>query len=316
MSMETVARRTTDDALTQQESELVRAMLAHQVGIDPDRVGPVLDLAAVGVVNNAWRNSPVEDWHAGDGPLGDGDMLRINSHTCWRVRQTIRRWRREVGLAADADAGRLDDGSVDDWDGLAVRIWRWLVNPQRLMPSGFRLVEIAGDDLADFSDHVAGVVGGRAAATEERGGRHAAWSVAAHGGLACRHWWGTPTGPAWSTTSSPSLTSRRISTGGQRPAASPTAARTRAGGGPRRFAQNASARAVGSPAAGSPVGCCGGYRPPAAGYPAIAHQRRHQHVHEPRRLRTGSTPSSRAVRPAAVFPGLVRGQGLSVLSSG
>ncbi|MFE9205414.1 hypothetical protein [Micromonospora sp. NPDC007230] len=195
--MKTVARRDIDDALTpQQESEFVRAMLAHQVGIDPDRVGPVLDLAAVGVVNNAWRNSPVEDWHAGDGPLSDGDMLRINSHTCWRVRQIIRRWRREVGPAADADAGRLDGVGVDDWDWLAVRIWRWLVNPQRLLPGGSRLVEIAGDDLADFSDHVADVLGGWAAAAEERGGRHAAWRTAAHGGLACRHWWGTPTWPS------------------------------------------------------------------------------------------------------------------------
>ncbi|WP_143194316.1 hypothetical protein [Micromonospora sp. CB01531] len=186
----------------------MRAMLADQVGIDPDRVGPVLDLAALRVVNNAWRNSPVEDWHAGDGPLSDGDMLCINSHTCWRVRQIIRRWRREVGLATDADTGQLDDVSVDDWDWLAARIWRWLVNPQRLPPGGLPLVEVAGDDLADFSDqvagddladfsdHVAGELGGWAAAAEERGGRHAAWRAAAHGGLACHHWWGTPTWPS------------------------------------------------------------------------------------------------------------------------
>ncbi|GAB3002926.1 hypothetical protein [Saccharothrix stipae] len=64
-----------------QEENLVEAMLRHQVGIDPDHVGAVLDLAAVGLVNSAWRNSPVEDWHAGDGPLSDGDMLRINAHT-------------------------------------------------------------------------------------------------------------------------------------------------------------------------------------------------------------------------------------------
>ncbi|MEU4643396.1 hypothetical protein [Micromonospora sp. NPDC023814] len=85
---------------------------------------------------------------------------------------------------------------MDDWDWLAVRIWRWLVNPQRLLPGGSRLVEIADDDLADFSDHVAGVLGGWAAAAEERGGRHAIWRAAAHGGLPCRHWWGTSTWPS------------------------------------------------------------------------------------------------------------------------
>ncbi|MBW4717895.1 hypothetical protein [Saccharothrix obliqua] len=74
-----------------QEEELVARMLRHQVGIEPDHCGAVIDLAAVGLVNSAWRNSPAEDWHAGDGPLSDGDMLRINSHTTGRVRDIIRR---------------------------------------------------------------------------------------------------------------------------------------------------------------------------------------------------------------------------------
>lgn len=68
----------------------------------PGSGGPVLDLAAVGIVNSGWRNSPVEDWHAGDGPLDDGDMLRINAHTTWRVRQIIRRWRAEVCLTPES----------------------------------------------------------------------------------------------------------------------------------------------------------------------------------------------------------------------
>ncbi|MDU0291481.1 hypothetical protein [Saccharothrix longispora] len=41
-------------------------MLRHQLGIDPHHVGAVLDVAAVGLVNSAWRNSPMEDWPAGD----------------------------------------------------------------------------------------------------------------------------------------------------------------------------------------------------------------------------------------------------------
>lgn len=61
----------------QREEALLEAVLRNRVGIDPDRLGPVLDLAAVGIVNSGWRNSPVEDWHAGDGPLSDGDMLRV-----------------------------------------------------------------------------------------------------------------------------------------------------------------------------------------------------------------------------------------------
>ena len=56
-----------DEISPQREAALLEAMLRYQIGIDPGRVGPVLDLAAVGIVNSAWRNSPVEDWHAGDG---------------------------------------------------------------------------------------------------------------------------------------------------------------------------------------------------------------------------------------------------------
>ncbi len=177
----------------QREETLLEAMLRHQAGIDPDRVGPVLDLAAVGIVNSAWRNSPVEDWHAGDGPLDDGDMLRINAHTTWRVRQIIRRWRAEVGLTPESHVTVLDAVEADAVDWLAVRIFRWLVTPTRRLPTGMTLAELAGDDLGEFSAHVEGTLGGFAATAESRGARHAVWQIAAHGGLACSHWWGTPT---------------------------------------------------------------------------------------------------------------------------
>ena len=73
-----------DDPISpEREQALLDAILRHQVGIDPHDAAVVLDLAAVGIVNNAWRNSPVEDWHA-QGRLDDGDMLRINAHSTWR----------------------------------------------------------------------------------------------------------------------------------------------------------------------------------------------------------------------------------------
>ena len=36
-------------------------VLRDKVGIDPRRLAPVLDLAALGLVNMAWRNTVVED---------------------------------------------------------------------------------------------------------------------------------------------------------------------------------------------------------------------------------------------------------------
>ena len=67
------------------EEELSRAILRDQVGVDPRHLTPVLELAALGLINAAWRNTAVENWHA-QGRLHDGDMLRINSHsTCITV---------------------------------------------------------------------------------------------------------------------------------------------------------------------------------------------------------------------------------------
>jgi hypothetical protein len=184
-----------DDSNSQQrEQALLEAILRHQVGIDPHAATAVLDLAAVGLVNGAWRNSPVEDWHA-QGRLHDSDMLRVNSYSTWRVRQIIRRWRTEVGLAAQSRGGALNAIDVDDTDRLAVRIWRWLVNPHRRLPNGMTLAELAGNDLAEYGEHAEDALDAFAATAAQRGTRYALWRAASHGGLACRHWWGTPTWP-------------------------------------------------------------------------------------------------------------------------
>jgi hypothetical protein len=180
----------------QREAALVEAMLRHQVGVAPDRLGPVLDLAAVGIVNSGWRNSPVEDWHAGDGPLSDGDMLRVNAHTTWRVREITRRWRTEIGLTAASPTADLDELDTNNFDGLAARIYQWLINPRRRLPTGVTLADLAGGGLDEFTTHVDGTLGGLALTAERRGARFALHRAAAHAGLACPHWWSTPTWPA------------------------------------------------------------------------------------------------------------------------
>ena len=178
----------------QREQALVRAMLQLQVGIDPDDPGSVLDLTALGFVNNVWRNSPVEDWHS-EGRLDDGDMLRINAHTSWRVREIIRRWRREQGIDPDQQLSTWEILDVEDVSWLAVRIWRWLVNPSRQLVTGSTLAKLAGTDLDEYGDHAEQVMSGFLASVEEDGVGYAFWRAAAHGGLACTHWWGAPSWP-------------------------------------------------------------------------------------------------------------------------
>jgi hypothetical protein len=73
--------------------------------------------------------SPVEEWHAGDGPLDDGDMLCINAHTPWRVRiGRLRRHGREPGCAVRRVAQPLMAG----WPAL-VRAFLQVINPATRM---------------------------------------------------------------------------------------------------------------------------------------------------------------------------------------
>lgn len=183
------------DRPTKQEELLVAQMLRHQVGIDPDQVGAVLDMAAVGLVNSAWRNSPVEDWHAGDGPLSDGGILRVNSHTTHRVRDMIRRWRTDCGIDAHSSTTDLDTIDIGAVEWLLRKLYRWFTDPKRNLPIGLTLADIAGDGLGEFDDHVAETLGAVVALAEERSNHFAFGRAAAHGGLACHHWWGTPAWP-------------------------------------------------------------------------------------------------------------------------
>ena len=73
----------------------------------------LLWLAATRITLAVWRNTPVENWHAGKSPLHDGTMMRINTATTRLVRSML---------------------SFDhvDWIGLGLAI----ANPSRVLPTG------------------------------------------------------------------------------------------------------------------------------------------------------------------------------------
>jgi hypothetical protein len=186
----------TQELSPEQEEQLVGEMLRKcgRGGIDPDRLGTVVDLAALGLVNSAWRNTCVEDWHA-EGRVHDGDMMRINSHMTWRVRRILHRWMTETGLAADGPLLALDGVPAEDVEWLAVRVFRWLVNPGRKLVTGATLAELAGADLAVYENDADVRLGGFAKQAADRGARFGFSWAAAHGALACPHWWGHPRWP-------------------------------------------------------------------------------------------------------------------------
>ena len=183
------------DMTPEREEQLTADLLRERAGIDPGNAGQLADLAAIGLVNGAWRNTCVENWHA-EGRLRDGDMLRVNSHTTWRVRQLMRRWMRETGLDAAAPSSVLDDLMADDVWWLARRLYLWLASPSRRLPTGVTLAQLAGADLAEYENDADECLSAFAAQAEDRGARFGFLRTAAHGGLACSHWWGHPHWPA------------------------------------------------------------------------------------------------------------------------
>jgi len=177
----------------EREGELLQQVLRDQVGVDPGQLRPILELTTLGLVNSAWRNTAVENWHA-EGRLHGGDMLRVNSHASWRIRQILSRWRTQVGLAPDALAGSLDDIDFADFRWLGGRIYQRVVNPHRRLPTGAMLRDVAQGNLADLENDADQALSAFAYQGEDRGIGFAFRRAAAHGGLACRHWWGHP---AW-----------------------------------------------------------------------------------------------------------------------
>jgi hypothetical protein len=184
----------TDEFGPEREERLIAGMLRERGAIDPGRLGPVIDLAALGLVNSAWRNTCVEGWHA-EGRLHDGDMMRVSSHMTWRARQILHRWMTETGLAADGPLSALDDIAAEDVEWLAIRVLRWLVNPSRRLITGVTLAELARGDLLEYEDDASLRLGGFARQAADRGARFGMARTAAHGALACPHWWGHPRWP-------------------------------------------------------------------------------------------------------------------------
>jgi hypothetical protein len=175
----------------------IPALLRDHVGVDPNDAPVILDLAAIGITNGTWRNSPLEDWH-GAGRIHDGGMLRANVATTKLVRSVLDDHLDDTftdageELLATKDFAALDSDFTDD---LFSDMFEWLSEPDRVLPDGRTLGQLAGEDLDELVDHMDRALGGIAASAERHGLDFVLQRAAVHGGLACEQWWGTPWWP-------------------------------------------------------------------------------------------------------------------------
>jgi hypothetical protein len=179
----------------ERKEELLRSeILRGRVGVDPDDLGAITGLAALGLTNLAWRNTCVEDWHAG-GRLSDGEMLRINSHTTWLMGKRLDLWLSDSVLDPQGSLAQVESLSSRDVEVLTSGLLEWLADPGRRLPTGVTVAELAGDDLLVYAQDAGTALEDFVALAEEHGVVFALISVAAHGGLACGKWWGHPVWP-------------------------------------------------------------------------------------------------------------------------
>ncbi|MBS2965392.1 hypothetical protein KGA66_20240 [Actinocrinis puniceicyclus] len=182
-----------------QEVKLIRKLLGEKGVADPESLGHIVAVWAIGLANGAWRNTVVEDWHAGDGPLSDGDMLRINSYTTRGIQRRLDGWMREHTLESEGRLAQLDDLEPEDIEELVDLLATWLTRPERRLPIGLTLAQLADaadSSVEDYAEDATEALDGFLAMVDERGPSFAFLRTAAHGAAACEHWWNHPRWPS------------------------------------------------------------------------------------------------------------------------
>ncbi|TMR96126.1 hypothetical protein [Nonomuraea basaltis] len=151
-------------------------MLKLTVGVDPDEEPALVSAAAVGLVLDAWRNSPLEDIHSEDNGPSDGEMFA----------QSVYLYRKAKTALTAARKGNLRP--MFALEGM-------ITNPQRRWAGGssFTLAS-TGADLAAFHEHVESRLWYVRSVIEEEGWR-AALLRKAFSAVSASHHYGMPKWP-------------------------------------------------------------------------------------------------------------------------
>lgn len=144
----------------------------RHLSADPEEVG---QLAAVAVTYNGWRNTHLENLHAGDHPAGgfpDADMMRFNVATTRLIASHMR-------------------ADPTDWQALTAAV----VDADRVLPGGITLGELAGDDYDELAHDIQTKLETFAVMEARQGRAHVHTAMAMLAAQLCREWFGTPWWP-------------------------------------------------------------------------------------------------------------------------
>jgi hypothetical protein len=154
----------------------LNALAGEHLGLvfEDDPEGTV-KLAVIGLTLRAWRNTSLEDLHAGSHPGGgfsDGAMLRFNVATTRAISEYV--------TATEAD-----------WQGLH----SILTDPLRPLPGGTTVGALAGDRFKRLVIDSERALFRTQVTANERGHAYVLTLLALHAGLSYKGWYGTPWWP-------------------------------------------------------------------------------------------------------------------------
>ena len=167
-------------------------------GVYPDDVVTLLRYAPLGLTHLCWRNTVLEDWHAGpDSRISDHEMMRANVATTRLFHQAL--WAAFGERVGQADLISRADFTDDDVEALEVAfgdagLWD-AFSADRLLPHGPTLHELGGDEVIELYEHVATQLGALLEQAEARGVAVVLMWLAARGRASCADWWGSPRWP-------------------------------------------------------------------------------------------------------------------------
>jgi hypothetical protein len=161
---------------------------ARRLGFDPDDPRRLVDLTAAAVTRIAWRDSPVEDWHAVPHcRIGNGEMMRANAATTRLARDLLDR-RSLIALPTAGAQLRYD---------LFTTLYRAMTDPNRLLPDGRTVAELAPTpaQFADFDKHVCAYCTRWPRVAFEYGMPETLLLFACYAARYCWRWWLAPEWP-------------------------------------------------------------------------------------------------------------------------
>lgn len=166
-------------------------------GAHPEDVHTLQRWASLGLTSLCWRNSILEDWHAGpDSRISDGGMLMSNVATTrtydWALVDLFRDW--EI----PRHACLLDIADIEA-DSLAYHLLTAAddtTDPDRTLPTGQTLSDLGGTQVDELNKHARTQAGALADISADSGTDVVFLWLAARGLHTCTNWWGAPTWPA------------------------------------------------------------------------------------------------------------------------